>query len=162
MVAKAMVHTPPILVLDEPTAGVDIELRRELWNNVRALNEIGTTILLTTHYLEEAQELCDKIAIINHGKIVVCEDKDALLARIDQKEITFRVDRDIETLPAPLKDFGMEAHGKRRLKYQYSPGETPVSEMIDLIRGAGFQIADISTDESDLEDVFIQLTSSAA
>src|SRR5690606_21065446 len=92
MVAKAMVHNPPVLVLDEPTAGVDIELRKQLWDNVRALNKRGVTILLTTHYLQEAEELCDTIAIINHGKVIACEDKESLLSRIENKEIRFRLD----------------------------------------------------------------------
>src|SRR3546814_13089185 len=88
MVAKAMVHQPPVLVLDEPTAGVDIELRQQLWANVRELNRAGTTVLLTTHYLEEAEELCDRIAIINHGKVIACDDTDRLLVRLDNKALT--------------------------------------------------------------------------
>jgi len=158
MVAKAMVHTPPILVLDEPTAGVDIELRRELWVNVRDLSRSGVTVLLTTHYLEEAEALCDMIAIINHGKIVVCEEKETLLARIDQKEITFRLDRELKNIPAGLTQFHAEKQGNRSVKCRYSPGEQVVGQMIDLIGKEGYGIADISTDESDLEDVFLQLT----
>ena len=159
MVAKAMVHAPPILVLDEPTAGVDIELRRELWDNVRELNKNGTTVLLTTHYLEEAEELCDYIAIINHGKIVANDEKEALLSRIDQKEIIFRLDRELESIPQGLEQFGAEKQGRRSVKCQYSPGDGQVGAMIELVQKAGYGIADISTDESDLEDVFLQLTS---
>lgn len=159
MVAKAMVHMPPILVLDEPTAGVDIELRRQLWTNVKELNRQGVTILLTTHYLEEAQELCEKIAIINHGEVVACEETETLLGRINNKEITFRLDREIETVPKALEKIGACLSGKRSLKILYSPEETNVGEMIELIQKEGFGISDISTDESDLEDVFLQLTS---
>lgn len=162
MVAKAMVHTPPILVLDEPTAGVDIELRKELWQNVRALNDEGVTVLLTTHYLEEAEELCDYIAIINHGEIVACEEKEALLSRIDQKEITFRLDKEIKSMPTGLDMFSPQKQGRRSVKCSYSPHEENVGKMIEAIQVAGYGIADISTDESDLEDVFLQLTSKKA
>lgn len=158
MVAKAMVHTPPILVLDEPTAGVDVELRQQLWENVRALNKNGVTVLLTTHYLEEAQALCDQIAIINHGKIVVNEMTESLLARIDNKEIVFRLDRPLEEIPEALAAYGAEKQGRRSVKCTYSPGEVEVGKMIETLQKAGYGIADISTDESDLEDVFLQLT----
>lgn len=162
MVAKAMVHNPPILVLDEPTAGVDIELRKALWDNVRALNKRGVTVLLTTHYLEEAEELCDRIAIINHGKLIACEDKETLLARIDNKEIRFRLDREFGQLPQPLSDMGGEKAGKRSVIFRYSPGERQVGELIAAIAASGYGIADISTKDSDLEDVFLQLTRAPA
>ncbi|MCB9990570.1 MAG: ABC transporter ATP-binding protein [Rhodospirillales bacterium] len=162
MVAKAMVHNPPVLVLDEPTAGVDIELRRALWDNVRALNARGTTVLLTTHYLEEAEELCDTIAIINHGQIIAHAEKEALLAQIDQKEIVFRLDRAIEKMPDGLERFAVQKQGARSLMCRYSPGEAAVGEMIALIGQAGYGIADISTSESSLEDVFLQMTSGHA
>lgn len=158
MVAKAMVHTPPILVLDEPTAGVDIELRKQLWDNVIELNKRGTTILLTTHYLEEAQELCDNIAIIDNGEIIACEEKETLLARIDQKEITFRLNKAIESIPADLNEYHAEKSGRRSITCRYSPADSPVGKMIKIIQDAGYNIDDIATDESDLEDVFLQLT----
>ena len=158
MVAKAMVHSPPILVLDEPTAGVDIELRKALWDNVRALNARGVTILLTTHYLEEAEELCDRIAIINHGKMIACEDKESLLSRIDNKEIRFRLDRPFDAAPDSLTALGAEKAGGRSVIFRYSPGEREVGELIAAIQNAGYGIADISTKDSDLEDVFLQLT----
>ncbi len=160
MVAKAMVHSPPILVLDEPTAGVDVELRRQLWDNVRELNAQGVTIVLTTHYLEEAEELCDKIAIINHGKIVVCEDKDALLSRIEGKEIRFRLDRPLEggVMPEALAALGAAKEGCRSIRFCYSPAEQEAGAFIEAIQAAGYGIADISTEDSDLEDVFLQLT----
>lgn len=161
MVAKAMVHTPPILVLDEPTAGVDIELRQQLWDNVRALNENGVTVLLTTHYLEEAENLCDQIAIINHGEIVANEDKETILSWIDNKEIVFRLDRALESVPAALKEFDAVKQGRRSIKCYYSPGDGAVGQMIETIQKAGYGISDISTDESDLEDVFLKLTRKA-
>lgn len=162
MVAKAMVHTPPILVLDEPTAGVDIELRKQLWDNVRALNERGTTVLLTTHYLEEAEELCDQIAIIHNGQIIANEDKEALLGRISNKEIRFRLDKPFKAVPKALADICgcVEKEGRRTLMLRYSPDELSIGSVIEKIQKAGYGIADISTDDSDLEDVFLQLTSS--
>ncbi|MBU0800898.1 MAG: ABC transporter ATP-binding protein [Alphaproteobacteria bacterium] len=158
MVAKAMVHAPPVLVLDEPTAGVDIELRRQLWDNVRLLNKEGVTVLLTTHYLEEAEALCDRIAIINHGQIIVSEETEKLLSRIDQKEITFRLDMPLTDMPAGLTPFHPVAEARRSVTCRYSPGEGVVGQMIAVLQAAGYGIADISTDESDLEDVFLQLT----
>ena len=158
MVAKAMVHSPPILVLDEPSAGVDVELRKQLWDNVRALNKQGVTILLTTHYLEEAEELCDQIAIINHGEVITSEDKETLLSRIEGKEIRFRLDKPMNDVAAVLPGFVAEAAGKRSVIVRYNPSETQVGDMIAAIQKAGYGIVDISTTDSDLEDVFIQLT----
>lgn len=160
LMAKAMVHSPPILVLDEPTAGVDIELRQQLWANVRALNKQGVTILLTTHYLEEAQSLCDRIAIINHGQVVACEDTPKLLAHIDNKEIRFRLDRELAAVPEGFAEYTATVEGRRVLSVRYRPGDQQVGDMIGLIGKAGYRIEDISTEESDLEDVFLQLTSS--
>ena len=158
MVAKAMVHDPPILVLDEPTAGVDIELRQQLWSKVRDLNKKGVTVLLTTHYLEEAEELCDRIAIINHGNIIADEEKETLLSRIDAKSISFRFDQPFTEIPDGLKEFSPEQQGKRTLVLKYSPGETQIGKVIETLTRNGHVINDISTDESDLEDVFLQLT----
>jgi ABC-2 type transport system ATP-binding protein len=161
MVAKAMVHSPPVLVLDEPTAGVDVELRRELWHNVKQLNKQGVTVLLTTHYLEEAEELCDTIAIINRGKIIACEDKETLLSRIDNKEIRFRLDREVTEIPAALAHLHAAKEGHRTLMLRYTPKEHHVGQIIAEIQKAGYGIADISTDESDLEEIFLHLTNSA-
>lgn len=159
MVAKAMVHDPPILVLDEPTAGVDIELRRQLWANVRELNKRGVTILLTTHYLEEAQELCDEIAIINHGEIIACESTQALLGRVENKEVRFRLSEDLGDIPKSLEAFHAEKEGGRTLMIRYAPKDVSVGDMIAAITKAKLKIEDITTDESDLEDIFLQLTS---
>lgn len=161
MVAKAMVHDPEILVLDEPTAGVDIELRQQLWDNVKLLNKEGKTILLTTHYLEEAEQLCDRIAIINNGKVIADESKDDILSRIEGKEITFRLDRDIADVPKELIDYNARVEGKRRLVVSYQPADVAVGALIDAVKKAKYDIADITTDQSDLEDVFLQITRAA-
>lgn len=162
MVAKAMVHDPEILILDEPTAGVDIELRRQLWDNVRALNRQGKTILLTTHYLEEAERLCDRIAIINHGKIIACDSKDALLARIEGKTITFTVAEGLTALPQSLIDLGAEQDAETKISFAYNPRDLSVEQFIAAIQKEGMRITDIRVVESDLEDVFLQLTQDAA
>jgi ABC-2 type transport system ATP-binding protein len=158
MVAKAMVHSPPILVLDEPTAGVDVELRQQLWDNIRALNKTGVTVLLTTHYLQEAEEICDRIAIINHGKIIVDDDKENLLSRIEAKEIHFRLDRVVDIIPDALRAFHPVQQGKRTLVVRYSPNEHQAGAVIAAVQAAGYGIVDISTEESSLEDVFLKLT----
>jgi ABC-2 type transport system ATP-binding protein len=158
MVAKALVHQPPILVLDEPTAGVDVELRQMLWQNVRRLNRDGVTVLLTTHYLEEAEELCDQIAIINHGEIVANEDKETLLSRIDNKEIRFRFDKEIKEIPEILNKYNVVKEGRRTLAMRYSPNEDCISEVISVLQTIDNKICDISTDDSDLEDIFLQIT----
>jgi len=159
LLAKALVHTPPILVLDEPTAGVDVELRQMLWERVRMLNDQGVTILLTTHYLEEAEELCDKIAIINHGKIIVDEDKRTLVGRLDNKEIIFRLDRETTSVPAGLDAYSGTLEDSRTLRVRYSTKDVSAGQLIALVQSAGLGIADISTEESNLEDVFLKLTS---
>ncbi len=158
LVAKALVHTPPILILDEPTAGVDVELRQMLWERVRMLNDRGVTVLLTTHYLEEAEELCDAIAIINHGKIIVNEDKRSLLARLDNKEITFFLDREIAAVPPALSGYHASLTDPRTLKVRYATKDVSAGQIIAAIQAAGLGIADLTTDQSDLEDVFLQLT----
>lgn len=162
MVAKAMVHTPPVLVLDEPTAGVDVELRKSLWAYVRALNAAGTTVLLTTHYLEEAEELCDRIAIINHGQLVADDTKEKMLGRIDNKCVTITIDRDIPAVPANIRDHGWELIGTRQLRLTYQPSKLSIGQMLLAIQVNGFGITDITTRETDLEDIFLQLTSRKA
>lgn len=160
MVAKAMVHAPPVLVLDEPTAGVDVELRQMLWAHVRELNRAGTTVVLTTHYLEEAQELCDTIAIVNHGQVVACDAKTALLRRLDRKELRITLDRDLEGVPATLTAFEAELAGTRQLVVRYQPSRTRIGDVLGAVGEAGLVIQDLSTVESDLEDLFLQLTRS--
>ena len=158
MIAKAMVHAPPILVLDEPTAGVDVELRQQLWENVRALNKTGVTVLLTTHYLHEAEELCDRIAIINRGNIVANEEKETMLARMDSKEVRFILDREITEIPASLAGWSPQIEGLRTIMIRFAPKDTSVGEIIAAVQGAGYGIVDLSTDERNLEDIFLQMT----
>jgi ABC-2 type transport system ATP-binding protein len=158
MVAKAMVHKPPILVLDEPTAGVDVELRRALWAYLRKLNANGTTILLTTHYLEEAEALCDRIAIIDEGRLVANAPTDQLLARLDKKQITITVDRDLAVVPANLRGAGWQLVGKRALTLIYKPSAASIGRTLLAVQVNGLGVVDLSTKEPDLEDVFLQLT----
>ncbi|MCR9255834.1 MAG: ABC transporter ATP-binding protein [Alphaproteobacteria bacterium] len=160
LVAKAMVHSPPILVLDEPTAGVDIELRAQLWRQVKKLNEAGVTIVLTTHYLEEAEELCDRIGIINHGRLVACEDTPKLLSRLDTKTIRLVVDSLPDPLPRALTDLGAATEGADSLVVTYKPSRLGVQTILDAVQEAGIKVRDLSTEEADLEDVFLQLTGS--
>src|SRR6185437_8276187 len=158
MVAKAMVHNPPVLVLDEPTAGVDVELRQHLWAMVRDLQARGTTILLTTHYLEEAEELCDRIAIIDHGRLVACDTKDALLGRVDDKSLTISLAQPITAVPEPLAALGFSLLTPGKLSLRYAPSRTHLGDLLAAIVGQGFAITDISSQETDLEDIFLQLT----
>ncbi|MBL8807197.1 MAG: ABC transporter ATP-binding protein [Rhodospirillales bacterium] len=161
LVAKALVHAPPVLVLDEPTAGVDIELRQGLWNYVRELNAAGTTVVLTTHYLQEAEELCDRIAIINHGRVVACDTKQALLSRLDAKELRIAIDCDLGHVPASLSALGVTLDGTRTLVAHYRPSRTRVDDLLAAVRAEGISVLDLTTRESDLEDVFLQLVRSA-
>jgi ABC-2 type transport system ATP-binding protein len=162
MVAKAMVHAPPVLVLDEPTAGVDVELRRQLWTHVRQLNAEGTTILLTTHYLEEAQELCDRIAIIDRGKVVVSEPTEALLRRVDAKELRIWIAERITAVPPALAGFHLELAKPGKLVFHYQPSRSRLGDLLDAVRAAGLTILDVQTKETALQDIFLQLTGGAA
>ncbi len=157
MVAKALVHQPPVLILDEPTAGVDVELRRQLWAYVRELNARGVTIVLTTHYLEEAQELCDTIAIVNHGQVVACEPTRKLLGRLDTKAVVITPQEPFETPPA-IAGFDGKLRPDGRLAITFKPEATSVDEVLNAVRAAGVGIKDLSTEDPDLEDVFLALT----
>jgi len=158
MVAKAMVHSPPILVLDEPTAGVDVELRHELWENIKKLHSQGVTIVLTTHYLEEAEELCDIIAIINHGKVIACESKKKLLSRIDEKELTIEVANPLKAVPAPLKKFHSQLLNPHFLRIKINRNANDMAGVLAAISASNLVFHDTTTTETDLEDIFIQLT----
>jgi ABC-2 type transport system ATP-binding protein len=158
LVAKALVHNPPVLVLDEPTAGVDVELRQQLWRYVRELNAGGVTVLLTTHYLEEAEQLCDRIAIINHGRVIACDTTAALLRRLDAKELSIVVDRDLTDVPSGLGAFEAVLKDPRRLVIRYQPSRARVAGILAAVQAAGLEIVDLSTLEADLEDIFLQLT----
>jgi ABC-2 type transport system ATP-binding protein len=159
LVAKAMVHSPPILVLDEPTAGVDIELRQQLWEHIRALKQRGVTIMLTTHYLEEAEQLCDRIAIIDKGQVVANEPTVDLLRRIDERELVLRLDRPVTEIPEGLRGFQARAGDGTQLSVRYSASSHHVDEVLHAVHGAGYAILDLTMREADLEDIFMQLTS---
>ena len=156
MVAKAMVHNPPVLVLDEPTAGVDVELRKKLWAYIKKLNSKGTTIILTTHYLEEAEKLCDHIAVINKGKLVACDKKDTLLSLIDIKEIQVKLSQPLLETPKNLKDF-IISNNKELLVIRYSKSKISTGKIIERIIGNNLKIEDLSTRDTDLEDIFLKL-----
>jgi ABC-2 type transport system ATP-binding protein len=158
LLGKALVHSPQILVLDEPTAGVDIALRNMLWDNVRKLNDDGMTIILTTHYLEEAQEMCDEIAIINHGAVVTQDSTANLLGRLDSKTLVI-TPASAAALPDLPKGITGQAHDDGRLSFTYSASATPADQILDLVRNAGISIKDVQSREADLEDVFLSLTS---
>lgn len=162
MVAKAMVHSPPVLVLDEPTAGVDIELRQQLWSYVRELNAAGVTVVLTTHYLEEAEELCDRIAIINHGRVVANEPTRELVGKAQEKLVVVTVDRDIASPPDAAVFDKVAQRGERTLEITYRKDRANAGEVLDAVQRAGLGIVDVSTREADLEDVFLSLTRAAA
>ena len=162
LVAKSMVHSPPVIVLDEPTAGVDVDLRRQLWEYVRSLHARGVTIVLTTHYLEEAQELCDTIAIIHHGQVIACEPTPNLIGRLDRKTLVVTPQAPISLPFRGFEDvtFAMRPSGAFAVTYKTS--EHSVEEMLDRVRAAGVAIKDLSIDEPDLEDVFVELTTARA
>ena len=159
LIAKAMVHTPPVLVLDEPTAGVDVELRRQLWELVGELNAQGVTVVLTTHYLEEAEELCDRIAIINHGKLIANKTTRELVGMAREKIVALTLDRDLSVLPAHPAFLKTELTGERAVEITYDKDRTNAGEVLAIVQQQGLGIVDVTTREADLEDVFVQLTS---
>ncbi len=157
LVAKAMVHQPPVLILDEPTAGVDIELRKQLWEYVRELHQRGVTIVLTTHYLEEAQELCDEIGIIHHGEVVACEPTSSLISSLDRKTLKVTTAEPITAAP-DLSPWKVELTPDGRLSIPYRPSTERVTDILSGLSERGVVVKDLSTEESDLEDVFLELT----
>jgi ABC-2 type transport system ATP-binding protein len=160
LIGKALAHSPPVLILDEPTAGVDIDLRRQLWDYVRKLNEDGVTIILTTHYLEEAEEMCDRIAIINHGEVVANEPKTALLGRLDRKTVTIVPVTALDTVPDTLAGHdGIETAttADGALAITYSRQEASLGALLELVHSAGIEIRDVTTSEAGLEGVFLDL-----
>ncbi len=158
LIGKALVHNPPVLILDEPTAGVDIELRRQLWEYVQELHARGTTIILTTHYLEEAEALCDRIAIIHNGEIAANENKDTLLARLDQRTLVITPTEKLAEIPTTLSDLDITLSDRGQLEIHYRTGKDSISGMLNQVKAAGLSIADLKTEEPDLEDVFMALT----
>jgi ABC-2 type transport system ATP-binding protein len=160
MVAKAMVHNPPVLVLDEPTAGVDVELRRQLWNYVVSLNQQGVTIVLTTHYLEEAESLCDTIAIVNRGQVVACEPTSQLLRRLDTRTVVITPETPLASAPA-VGRFETRLRPNGDLAVVFKTAETGVEQVLADVRAAGVPVKDLRTEDPDLEDVFVSLTYAA-
>ena len=161
LVAKALVHSPPIIVLDEPTAGVDIDLREQLWNYVRQLNREGVTVVLTTHYLEEAEQLCDRIAIINHGKLITDKPTRELVGMAREKAVVLTLDNDVATLPDHGSFEKVEHSGPREITISYNKDRANAGDVLAAATAAGLKIVDVSTREADLEDVFVQLTRAA-
>ncbi|SCY15388.1 ABC-2 type transport system ATP-binding protein [Novosphingobium aromaticivorans] len=159
LIAKAMVHQPPVLVLDEPTAGVDVELRRQLWELVGELNRDGVTVVLTTHYLEEAEELCDRIAIINHGRLIANKPTRELVDMAREKIVVLTLDRDVDVAPQHPVFLKSVISGERQIEIGYDKDRMNAGEVMSLVQGQGYAIVDVSTREADLEDVFVTLTS---
>ena len=157
LVAKALVHQPPIVFLDEPTAGVDVELRKNLWKNVRLLNELGVTIILTTHYLEEAEEMCERIAVLNKGNIVALDSTKNLLDRIQTKRVTFKTDKKIEINDEDLESLKILSKTDTEICVSYEKSKIKMEKLINLVKKNNAEILDISTDDGDLEDVFLRL-----
>ena len=161
LIAKALVHQPPVLVLDEPTAGVDVELRRQLWELVSEMNREGVTIVLTTHYLEEAEELCDQIAIINHGECIANKPTRELVGMAPEKVVVLTLDRDLGQLPVDAAFIKSEKIGERTIAITYDKDRSNAGQVLAAVQAQGFSIVDVTTREADLEDVFVSLTSSA-
>jgi len=159
LVAKAMVHSPPILVLDEPTAGVDIELRRQLWSYVRRLNSGGVTVVLTTHYLEEAEELCDRIAIINHGRVIANEPTRQLVAKAQEKAVVVTFDHDLEAVPTNACFENINLIDERTIEITFRKDKVNAGQVLAAVQHEGLSIIDVRTREPDLEDVFLSLVS---
>ena len=158
LIAKAMVHQPPILILDERTAGVDVELRNNLWENVKKLNKEGVTIILTTHYLIEAQEMCDRIAIINKGNLVALDTTENLLERIKTKKIDLKVKNIGMNENLLMKDINFKINSKNSIVVTYEKNSLDFAEIVNYLNQKNIKIEDISTEDGDLEDVFVQLT----
>jgi len=157
LVAKAMTHSPPILVLDEPTAGVDVELRRQLWDYVRKLNAQGVTIVLTTHYLEEAEQLCDRIAIIHHGRVIANEPTRELVSKAQEKAVVVTFDQDIAEVPVNPCFENIALIDERTLEITFRKDKVNAGQVLASLTAAGLGIVDVSTRDPDLEDVFLSL-----
>ena len=158
LVAKALVHQPPIIILDEPTAGVDVQQRKYLWENLRLLNKQGVTIILTTHYLTEAEEMCDRIGIINNGKLVALDSTKNLLDKIQSKRVTFLINKKIVLDKGNLSDLNILSNTDKELKISYDKSKIRLDKIINLIQSQNIEIIDIISDDGSLEDVFFKLT----
>ena len=158
MVAKAMVHQPPIVILDEPTAGVDVELRKKMWDNVKSLNEKGVTIILTTHYLEEAEKMCDRIGILSQGELVALDTTKNLLDKIQTKIVNFITDKKVNIDENQLESLKVISNENGKLSISYEKSKINIDQIIKYLSAQNIKIFDISTDDGDLEDVFLRLT----
>ena len=158
LVAKALVHNPKVLILDEPTAGVDVELRTQLWEYVKNLNKSGTTVLLTTHYLEEAEQLCDTIAVINNGELVACDKKANMLKTFDKKQLVITLTTPLKSVPQQIKLWESVLDIEGKLVIDYKPSKDSIQDIINAVSDAKITIRDLTTREANLEDVFLQLT----
>ena len=162
LVAKAMVHSPPVLVLDEPTAGVDVELRRQLWELVKRMNDEGVTVVLTTHYLEEAEALCDRIAIINHGELIANKPTREMVDMAREKIVVLTLAADVAAMPSHPAFVKCISTGDRQIEITYDKDKTNAGEILGAVQAQGMTIVDVTTREADLEDVFVHLTSQPA
>ena len=158
LVAKAMVHQPPIIILDEPTAGVDVDLRKTLWQNLRSLNNQGITIILTTHYLEEAEKMCDRIGILNHGELVALDTTENLLDRIQTKIVHFTIDKKSNITDNALESLKIILNNQNKLSVSYEKSKINIDTIVSILKEQNIKIIDISTDDGDLEDIFLRLT----
>ena len=158
LVAKAMVHQPPIIILDEPTAGVDVDLRKTLWQNLRSLNNQGITIILTTHYLEEAEKMCDRIGILNHGELVALDTTENLLDRIQTKIVHFTIDKKSNITDNALESLKIILNNQNKLSVSYEKSKINIDIIVSMLKEQNIKIIDISTDDGDLEDIFLRLT----
>ena len=158
LIAKALVHKPPIIILDEPTAGVDVELRKNLWDNIRSLRKLGVTIILTTHYLQEAEELCDRVGIIHKGNLIALDTTENMLNKIQTKTLKFEINKRIVLDDTNNKDFNILTNTDSEFKIEYNKQEFNIQKVIKLLENQGIVIKDIKSEDPDLEDVFVNLT----
>ena len=158
LIAKALVHKPPIIILDEPTAGVDVELRKNLWENIRSLRKLGVTIILTTHYLQEAEELCDRVGIIHKGNLIALDTTENMLNKIQTKTLKFEINKRIVLDDINNKDFNILTNTDSEFKIEYNKQEFNIQKIIKLLENQGIKIKDIKSEDPDLEDVFVNLT----
>ena len=158
LIAKALVHKPPIIILDEPTAGVDVDLRKNLWENIRSLRKLGVTIILTTHYLQEAEELCDRVGIIHKGNLIALDTTENMLNKIQTKTLKFEINKRIVLDDMNNKDYKILNNTDSEFKIEYNKQEFNIQKIIKLLENQGIVIKDIKSEDPDLEDVFVNLT----
>ena len=158
LIAKALVHKPPIIILDEPTAGVDVDLRKNLWDNIRSLKKLGVTIILTTHYLQEAEELCDRVGIIHKGNLIALDTTENMLNKIQTKTLKFEINKRIVLDETNNNDFNILTNTDSEFKIEYNKQEFNIQKIIKLLENQGIVIKDIKSEDPDLEDVFVNLT----